>query len=218
MLSVKRILRDYEDAGSVNSLISLWGFVDDAAFLTKAGHVGIAYRLRGIDYEGLTHAQSAAIVHRLEAALRLLDEHWHVYQYVVKRTIPPVSAATCSQPAANEAIQERFSYLNGRRSELFEVRLFVVLLYEAPTSARTSTSIRDLWKSPLAGLKNWLSPEGRTTRIKHEKDVAWGSGARSGFHRFVCAGPSEYPAKTDRNTRCEPVARHLAAHLRRDVP
>ena len=43
MLSVKRILRDYEDAGSVNSLISLWGFVDDAAFLTKAGHVGIAY-------------------------------------------------------------------------------------------------------------------------------------------------------------------------------
>jgi hypothetical protein len=55
VLSVKRILRDYEDAGSVNSLISLWGFVDDAAFLTKAGHVGIAYRLRGIDYEGLTH-------------------------------------------------------------------------------------------------------------------------------------------------------------------
>src|SRR3954467_7745733 len=158
VLSVKRILRDYEDAGSVNSLISLWGFVDDAAFLTKAGHVGIAYRLRGIDYEGLTHAQSAAIVHRLEAALRLLDEHWHLYQYVVKRTIPPVSAATCSQPVANEAIQERASYLNGRRSELFEVRLFVVLLYEPPTSARTSTSVRALWKSPLAGLRNWLSP------------------------------------------------------------
>ena len=57
MVGVNRILRDYEDAGSVNSLISLWGFVDDTAFLTKAGHVGIAYRLRGIDYEGLTHAQ-----------------------------------------------------------------------------------------------------------------------------------------------------------------
>ncbi|HWW82046.1 MAG TPA: hypothetical protein VNZ26_00505, partial [Vicinamibacterales bacterium] len=28
VLSVKRILRDYEDAGSVNRLISLWGFVD----------------------------------------------------------------------------------------------------------------------------------------------------------------------------------------------
>ena len=113
MLSVKRILRDYEEAGSVNSLISLWGFVDDAAFLTKAGHVGIVYQLRGIDYEGLTHAQRAAIVHRLEAALRVLDEHWRVYEYVVKRNIPPLRATSCSQPLANEAIQERVSYLNG---------------------------------------------------------------------------------------------------------
>ena len=158
MLSVKRILRDYEDAGSVNSLISLWGFVDDAAFLTKAGHVGLVYRLRGVDYEGLTHAQRAAIVHRLEAALRLLDEHWRVYQYVVKRTIPPLSAATCSQPVANEAIQERVSYLNGRRSELFEIRLFVVLLYEPPTRARTAVPIRDFWKAPFSSLKDWLSP------------------------------------------------------------
>ena len=154
MLSVKRILRDYEDAGSVNSLISLWGFVDDAAFLTKAGHVGIVYRLRGIDYEGLIYAQRAAVVHRLEAALRMLDEHWRVYQYVVKRAIQPVCAATCSQPVANEAIQERVSYLNGRRSELFEIRLFVVLLYEPPTRARTTAPIRDFWKSPVVGLRN----------------------------------------------------------------
>ena len=158
MLSVKRILRDYEDAGSVNSLISVWGFVDDAAFLTKSGHVGLAYRLRGIDYEGLTHAQRAAIAHRLEAALRLLDEHWRVYQYLVKRTMPPISAATCAQPVANEAIQERVSYLNGRRSELFEIQLFVVLLYEPPTKARTTAPMRDFWKSPFAGLRNWLSP------------------------------------------------------------
>ena len=112
MLSVKRILRDYEDAGSVNSLISLWGFVDDAAFLTKAGHVGVVYQLRGIDYEGLTHPQRTAIVHRLEAALRVLDEHWRVYEYVVKRNIAPVRAGSCSQPVANEAIQERVSYRN----------------------------------------------------------------------------------------------------------
>jgi type IV secretory pathway VirB4 component len=158
VLSVKRILRDYEDAGSVNSLISVWGFVDDAAFLTKAGHVGVVYRLRGVDYEGLTHAQRAAIVHRLEAALRLLDEHWRVYQYVIKRTIPAVSAAACSQPVANEAIQERVSYLNGRRSELFEIRLFIVLLYEPSTRARTTVPIRDFWKAPFSALKDWLSP------------------------------------------------------------
>ena len=40
MLRIRRILRDYDDAGSLNSLIALWGFVDDYTFLTKAGHVG----------------------------------------------------------------------------------------------------------------------------------------------------------------------------------
>src|SRR5262249_52011363 len=142
-------------------------FVDDTAFLTKAGHVGIVYQLRGVDYEGLTHAQRAAVVHRLEAALRLLDEHWRVYQYVVKRTIPPLSAASCSQPVANEAIQERVPYRIGRRSELFEVRLFVVLLYEPPTRARTSTRMRDLWTSPIDGFRKWLSPA-ETLRLLDE--------------------------------------------------
>ena len=74
MVRIARLLRDYRDAGSLNGLLALWGFVDDTTFLTKAGHVGVVYRLRGIDGEGLTHAQRRALVHRLEAALRLLDE------------------------------------------------------------------------------------------------------------------------------------------------
>ena len=143
MLSVKRILRDYEDAGSVNSLISLWGFVDDSAFLTKAGHVGIAYRLRGIDYEGLTHAQSAAIVHRLEAALRLLDEHWRVYEYVVKRNIPRLTATSCSQPVANEAIHRTLTVCGVDR-RLF----FLALILGAATF--------NLFYSFLAGLLMFL--------------------------------------------------------------
>lgn len=48
MVSVGRILRDYRDAGSVNGLLALWGFVDDTTFLTKAGHVGVVYRVRGV--------------------------------------------------------------------------------------------------------------------------------------------------------------------------
>ena len=49
MVSVGRILRDYSDAGSVNDLLALWGFVDDTTFLTKAGHVGVVFRVRGVD-------------------------------------------------------------------------------------------------------------------------------------------------------------------------
>src|SRR6266545_2467440 len=90
MLSVKRILRDYEQAGSVNSLLAIWGFVDEHTFLTKAGHIGIVYRLAGVDYECLDQAQRRDVVHRFEAALRLLDESCRVYQYLCKRRIDPI--------------------------------------------------------------------------------------------------------------------------------
>src|SRR2546426_8263113 len=132
MVSVARILRDYREAGAVNGLLALWGFVDETTFLTKAGHIGVVYRLRGIDYEGLTHAQRGTLAHRLESALRLLDEHCRVYQYFVKRTIEPLVSAPCSQPIANEAIQRRIDYLNGRRTELYDAALYAVLLYEPP--------------------------------------------------------------------------------------
>ena len=139
MVRVGRILRDYQDAGSVNGLLALWGFVDDTTFLTKAGHVGVVYRLRGVDYEGLSHPQRQALVHRFEAGLRLLDEHCRVYQYLLKRTVAPFVAGTCDQPIANEAIQRRAAYLNGRRHDLYELSLYLVLLYEAPHVVRRST-------------------------------------------------------------------------------
>ena len=43
MVSIARILRVYREAGSLNGLLALWGFVDDTTFLTKAGHVGVVY-------------------------------------------------------------------------------------------------------------------------------------------------------------------------------
>ena len=49
-------------------------------FVTKAGDVGVVYRLQGQDYEGLDHAQRRHVVHRFEAALRLLGERSRVYQ------------------------------------------------------------------------------------------------------------------------------------------
>ena len=131
MLKLSRILRDYQDAGGVNNLLGLWGFVDDSTFLTKAGHVGQVYRIHGIDAEGLTHVQRAAIVHRVEAALRLLDEHCRVYQYVIKRRIDPLVSDPCRQPIAHEAIQRRTAFLNARRDGLYSFDLYLALVYEA---------------------------------------------------------------------------------------
>ena len=90
MLKVSRLLRDHERAGSVNSLLAPWGFVDDRTFLTKAGHLGVAYRINGADYECLDTTQRRDVVHRFEAALKLLGEPFRVYQYLSKKRIAPL--------------------------------------------------------------------------------------------------------------------------------
>lgn len=92
------------------------GLRDDTTFLTKAGHVGVVYRVCGVDYEGLSHAQRQTIGHRFESAVRLLDDHCRVYQYLLKRTIAPIVGALCPQPIAHEAIQRRAAYLKARYS------------------------------------------------------------------------------------------------------
>src|SRR5579872_1966943 len=130
MMNLRRIVRDHADAGSVNSLLAVWGFVDDRTFLTKAGHVGLVYRLHGVDYECLDHDQRRDIVHRFEVALRLLDEQCRVYQYFMKRRVTPFAPASASHAVAAEAETRRAAYLNSRRAELFTYDVYLVLLYE----------------------------------------------------------------------------------------
>ena len=96
MVNVRRILRDYADAGALNSVLAIWGFVDDGTFITKAGDIGVAYRIAGVDYEGCDHPQRRDIVHRFEAALRQLDERYRVYQYLLKRRVEPFTTGTCA--------------------------------------------------------------------------------------------------------------------------
>jgi type IV secretion/conjugal transfer VirB4 family ATPase len=171
-MHVPRLLRDYSDAGAVNSLLAPWGFVDDETFLTKAGHVGIVYAVRGIDGEALPHSQRRMLTHRFEAALRLLDEHCRLYEYLVKQTAPPFAAAVCSQPVANDAIQRRVAYLNGRRNSLSQLELFLVLLYESPLPSRRSTALHDFRRAPRQALRAWLSPSESLRIIEAELDRA----------------------------------------------
>ena len=158
MLRVARIVRDYEQAGSVNSLIALWGFLDDGVFLTKAGHVGLAYRLTGVDYECLDQCQRRDVVHRFEAVVRVLDEHCRVYQYLCKRRVEPFNCAPCPHPIIQEAVHRRAEYLNSRRHELFEIDLYLVLLYDGLRPRwNTSTRLRGVLKQPRTALREWLS-------------------------------------------------------------
>ena len=172
MVTLHRILRDYRDAGACNSLIALWGFVDESAFLTKSGHVGVVYQLRGQDAEGLTHPQRQSVVHQFEAALRLLDERCRVYQYILKQTVEPFVAPSCRRAVAHEALQRRNAYLNERRHELYRIDHFLVLLYETPTTSRTSSSLGRAWRAPGHALRQWLSTSHTCALLETELDRA----------------------------------------------
>src|SRR5688572_29926752 len=149
MLSLRRILRDHNDSGSVNSLVAIWGFGDDHTFITKAGHLGLVYRVSGVDYECLDQAQRRDVVHRFEAALRLLDESCRVYQYLCKRRIDAVVPEASSQPIVDDAIRRHIEHLNARRDDLYEVALYLVLVYEGfRARSRTSTQLHGLWQQP----------------------------------------------------------------------
>lgn len=170
MVRLSRIFRDYHDAGSLNSLLALWGFLDDSTFMTKAGHVGLVYRLAGVDHEGLTHAQRQAVTHQFESAVRLLDERCRVYQYLIKRTADLFVTGACAHPVAREAIERRTAFLNERRDRLYRLELYLVLLYEGMGAPRTSTRLRHAWRSPRAAWHEWLSRERTVALIEHEVD------------------------------------------------
>ncbi len=160
MVKISRIIRDYSDAGGLNSLLAPWGFLGDATFLTKAGHVAVAYALRGADVDGLTHAERHSAVRRMEAALRVLDERCRVYQYLIKRVVDPFVAPRCPEPVAQEAASRRAAYLNGRREELCRFEHFLVLLYEPASGPRVSTRLTNFLRDPRGSVRAWLwAPE-----------------------------------------------------------
>ena len=159
MISVSRIRHDFDEAGSVNSLLTLWGFVDDHIFITKAGHVGVMYRLHGVDYECLDGTQRRDVVHRFEAAVRVLDEHCRVYQYLCKRRVEPFGATPCAHAFADAVIQRRATYLNARGRDLYEIDLFLVLVYEGLRPRWiTRTHLQGVLRHPVQAVREWLSP------------------------------------------------------------
>ncbi|MEZ5289842.1 MAG: hypothetical protein R2745_02055 [Vicinamibacterales bacterium] len=172
MTRTARIFRDYAEAGSLSECLAPWGFVGDGVFLTKAGHVGVVYRIRGVEFDGLTHDERLAVVHRVEAALRLLDERCRVYQYLVKQVTGPFIAATSRRRVAQAALERRAAWLNDRRASLFEVSQYLVLLYEAPHAARRTSSLRGVWTDHRRALRDWLTQAGALQVVEREIDRA----------------------------------------------
>jgi len=130
VVSLARIFKDYKEAGSLSGLIAVWGFVRDAVFLTKAGAVGVAYRLSPPDSECMDPLTRAAMTTRVAQVLRQLPEHFRLYIYLLKRpTVPPRPAAH-PDPVLRAALDERAAYISASAGGFYSCEHYVVLLHE----------------------------------------------------------------------------------------
>src|SRR5207249_9103860 len=124
MIRLSEIGRQYRAAGAMCSLIPLYGFVDDAVFLTKSGAVGLVLALGGVDYEFLDASQREAVTRRFEIALRVFDEHTRLYQYVLKRNQVPIGDVLHPIRAVSAVLERRRSFLQTKQKELYTLSLY----------------------------------------------------------------------------------------------
>ena len=85
MFKLERALKTYREAGSLNAQVNLFGFIDDDAFLTKSGDLGLVLAVSGVDFERFASAEVDNYTKRLESALKIFDESCRAYQHLFKR-------------------------------------------------------------------------------------------------------------------------------------
>jgi type IV secretion/conjugal transfer VirB4 family ATPase len=169
-MRVSQIVRDYEQAGAMNTLINLVGFVDDRAFLTKSGDLGILLALEGRDPDCSDASQREAVTRRFEVALRLWDDHTRLYQYVLKRrhVAPPI--ATHADRAVDALLQRRHAFLGARPDDLYAVTVYLVVLACRPHGETWRPRLRQAVREPVATLREWFSTSQTIVRLDDDID------------------------------------------------
>ena len=137
MLNLKRVFKNYDETGSLNAMVNLFGFIGPEVFLTKSGDAGLVLELQGVDYECLDTPALDGLTKRLESALRLFDENYRVYQLLFKRNRQPIPHTFCGKPIVDAAVRERIAYFAEKADDLFSLSIFFVVLCPALTARRS---------------------------------------------------------------------------------
>lgn len=173
MVPVSRIVKDYREAGAMNTLIGLWGFVDEHCFLTKGGDLGVVFRVDGIDSECLDHSQLDQVARRFEASARIFNESFRLYQYALKRDGAELPHRKYENPVIQQAIRNRIAFLAAKSGDLYSLDLYYVLVYEGWQQTRTMIeTLRALPRRSRQTLVELLSSRARTTVYEKELDRA----------------------------------------------
>ena len=149
MLRLSRIFKNYNETGSLNEQINLYGFIGPHVFLTKSGEVGVILEVRGVDYECLDGASIDGFTKRLESALKLFDENYRLYQYLFKRNNETIPYKLYANPIVDTAIKNRIAYLASKADTLFSLSVYYVVLYQGfQTSAKLGRALAEFPKNP----------------------------------------------------------------------
>ena len=184
MLNLRRIFRNYEEAGSLNAMVNLFGFVGPHIFLTKTGEVGAVLEMAGVDYECLETSSIDALTKRLESALRLFDENYRVYQMLFKRNGEAIPHSFSGKPVVDAAIRDRVAYFSKKAENLFALSVYFVVLFPALAArcslGNTLLSIPDHPRNALKEIAARFSSKA-AVRI----DAAQVESAQDALHRKI---------------------------------
>jgi type IV secretion/conjugal transfer VirB4 family ATPase len=140
MLNLRRLFKNYDEAGALHAMVNLFGFAGPEMFLTKTGDAGMVLAVEGVDYECLDQPSIDALTKRLESALRLFDEHYRVYQLLFKRNQEAIPHSFCGKSIVDTAIRNRMAYFREKTESLFSLSIFFVVLCPAMSARRSLTS------------------------------------------------------------------------------
>ena len=172
MIRLSRILKDYEESGALNARVNVTAAIDEHTLLTKCGDLVMMLRLKGVDYECLDAPQLDHVARRFEAALRTFDDHYRIYQYVLKRDHASIPTRAYDNPVVRQAALSRIAFLNENPQNLYSLEIYFAVVYEGLKSGVASSTLSDLIQHPLATLRQRLSTESRTAIFEQHLDRA----------------------------------------------
>jgi type IV secretion system protein VirB4 len=172
------VIKPWKDSAALNDHISLYGFWNETAFLTKSGDVGMVLSVPGVDYESLDRSEQEYAVKRLEAALKAFGPGFHVYQYLFKSNRPDIPFAKYEDPIVEAAIEQRRTFFEAKRDHLYQVEIFYCILLEgARSKTGVGAAFSRMFRDPAGAideLKAQFTDDNMKTLLRSqiERDVA----------------------------------------------
>ena len=173
MIKLSRIAKDHRDAGALHALVGVKAAVDDRTFLTKGGDLVTVLGAQGVDAECLDPAQVDQVARRFDAAARIFDENFRLYQYLFKRDHAPLPHGSYDHPLVQQAVACRARHLAEKAERLCALDTFFAVAYEGwAQSLASQEALGASLRRPIAWAAARLSSKRKLAVLEADLDRA----------------------------------------------